>query len=290
MKKFILFIILAAFGLCKADAQLFFEISGNGLEKPSYIFGTHHLAPLSVLDDYGIIDRLQDVDKVVGEVDMTEEFGMSPGMLKFIVAPSDSTLSKVLSPEDYAFAAEEFKKYSPMPLATFESMRPMMVTTMIILNIMEKSLDGYDEDNQMDMFIMRKGVEMGKEVLGLETAEYQAELIYTGFSISEQAEALMELLRDPDVSFEEADSINEYYLTGDLEGLAELQKEDDSDFTAKLVDPRNADWLTKIPAIISDGPALFAVGALHLVGDNGVLQGLRDLGYDITPIYRKQSK
>lgn len=31
-------------------AQLLWKVSGNGLEKPSYIMGTHHLAPLSITD------------------------------------------------------------------------------------------------------------------------------------------------------------------------------------------------------------------------------------------------
>ena len=286
MKKFILLLLLAVFALVKADAQLLFEISGNGLEKPSYIFGTHHLAPLSVVEDYGILDKISGVDKVVGEVSVTDDISLSPDMLKFMVAPPDSTLSKVLSPEDYAFACEEFKKYSPIPLASFEKMRPMVVTSMIVLSLMEESLDGYDEDNQMDLYIMRKGLEMGKEVLGLETAAYQAEVLYTCFSIEEQAEALLEILRETQTMAEEADKINEFYLTGDLEGLAAMQLEDDTDFSAKLVDPRNADWLTKIPVIISDGPALFAVGALHLVGDNGILQGLRNQGYTVTPVAR----
>ena len=49
MKSFIgavLFICVAF----SANAQLLWKVSGNGLNQPSYIIGTHHLAPFSIMD------------------------------------------------------------------------------------------------------------------------------------------------------------------------------------------------------------------------------------------------
>ena len=50
---------------------------------------------------------------------------------------------------------------------------------------------------------------------------------------------------------------------------------------AALIDDRNADWLTKMPAIMAQKPTLFAVGAGHLPGDKGVLNLLRKAGYTV---------
>ena len=49
MKKILGILLFIGIAL-NANAQLLWKISGNGLEKPSYILGTHHLAPLSIKD------------------------------------------------------------------------------------------------------------------------------------------------------------------------------------------------------------------------------------------------
>jgi len=54
--------------------------------------------------------------------------------------------------------------------------------------------------------------------------------------------------------------------------------------TAKMLDNRNADWLTKMPGIMNEKPTLFAVGAGHLLGENGVLNLLRKAGYTVEPV------
>ena len=60
---------IVAFAFC-ANAQLLWKISGNGLEKPSYVFGTHHVAPASMLDSIpGFNQAIADCDVVYGEVE-----------------------------------------------------------------------------------------------------------------------------------------------------------------------------------------------------------------------------
>ncbi len=50
MKKLLLSILVASIGTFVSNAQLLWEVTGNGLSKPSYLFGTHHIAPVSVMD------------------------------------------------------------------------------------------------------------------------------------------------------------------------------------------------------------------------------------------------
>ena len=70
MKKILLIIAMTVVGI-SAQAQLLWKVSGNGLQKPSYIFGTHHYAPLTVLDSVPQIRQVQnDVEQVCGEVDI----------------------------------------------------------------------------------------------------------------------------------------------------------------------------------------------------------------------------
>ena len=106
MKSFIgavLFICVAF----SANAQLLWKVSGNGLNQPSYIIGTHHLAPFSIMDSFaGLLKAIKATQHVIGERKMSEM--QSPftlqKMQQVMMIANDSTLSTLLSPEDYATA------------------------------------------------------------------------------------------------------------------------------------------------------------------------------------------
>ena len=73
MKKILTSLFLVAITAISCNAQLLWKISGNGLEKPSYLFGTHHIAPISVLDSVpGFNNAFASADKVYGELIMSE--------------------------------------------------------------------------------------------------------------------------------------------------------------------------------------------------------------------------
>ncbi|MDE6336288.1 MAG: TraB/GumN family protein, partial [Muribaculaceae bacterium] len=128
--------------------------------------------------------------------------------------------------------------------------------------------------------------ETGKKIVPLETAEQQAALLFDFTPISLQAEALVEMLKDPQKSVDSAKKLTEAYMKQDLPAMLELSEKDDEhpEFMEALLDKRNADWLTKLPDIFNDGSTFVAVGALHLAGDKGVIEGLRKLGYTVTPM------
>ena len=62
MKKILGILLFIGIAL-NANAQLLWKISGNGLEKPSYILGTHHLAPLSIKDSIAGLPEAVDGDR-----------------------------------------------------------------------------------------------------------------------------------------------------------------------------------------------------------------------------------
>ena len=97
----IAFIALAS--VFSVDAQLLWRVDGNGLERPSYLFGTHHVAPVNVLDSIqGLADAVASVDAAYGELDMLHGASERTRQLMpmMAVAPADSVLSRVL-PEGY---------------------------------------------------------------------------------------------------------------------------------------------------------------------------------------------
>ena len=59
MKKTLVLVMLLCITL-GAQAQLLWKVSGNGLDRPSYVMGTHHLAPLSIKDSIAGMKQAMD--------------------------------------------------------------------------------------------------------------------------------------------------------------------------------------------------------------------------------------
>lgn len=291
-KKFLAVLAILLSVCCSINAQVFYKIEGNGLKAPSYIFGTHHLAPLSVIDSIpGCMDAFKAAEQVVGEIDMTmDQMQLAAQMQPYMMAPQDSTLSKLISPEDFSRINEEFKKWAPMPgmsLEQLDMLKPMVVTSMVAIQMVMKNLPGFNPQEQLDTYFQMQGKQLGKNIRGLETPEYQAKVLYCTLPVASQAKGLVELLDDPDESVKKTKELNEAYLRHDLNALSELSEEDDEEdsrFMDALLRIRNANWIKEIPEIISQTPSFIAVGALHLPGELGVIEGLRKAGYTVTAV------
>ena len=295
MKRQILIVLFLTFCLTGVYAQIFYKIEGNGQKYPSYIFGTHHMAPVSVINDYDALKYLEDVEQVVGEIDMTADpMAIAMAMQSHLLAPPDSTISKVIPEDKFETVNDTLKKWFPMQgmdLTMFEPLKPAVVTTTITAGIMSQLMPGFDPEQQLDGYFQTQGKEKGKKIIGLETPEFQAALLYDRIPISIQAQDLLELIKEPEKLVKNANKLNQAYLNGDLETLSTLSENDEpsSDFEKALLDERNIKWLEILPEIMSDGSTFIVVGALHLPGEKGVLDGLKNLGYSISPLQKIES-
>lgn len=288
-RKTLLASLLLAFA-GSASAQVLYKIEGNGLAAPSYLFGTHHLAPLSKIEEFGASQPFKDASMVVGEIDMTaDQMQLAAAMQPHMMAPADSTLSKIISPEDYTAISKEFENWAPMPgmtLQALDMLKPMAITSMVTVNMVSKDMPGFNPAEQLDSWFQKQGKEEGKKIMPLETVEFQASLLFDSTPIAYQADALVELLKDPAKAMEQTKALNKAYNDQDLKAMLSLSETEDEhpEFMIALLDRRNADWLTKLPDIMKHGSAFIAVGALHLAGDKGIVEGLRKLGYTVTPL------
>lgn len=291
MKKQLLALLALTLCCFCGNAQLLYRISGNGLPKPSYLFGTHHLAPISVIDSVkGTRAALDEVAQVIGEIDMTiNQMELQMKMQPFMIAPSDSTLSKVISAEDLARISPRFQDMAPMPgltLQMLEPMKPFAAQQIAVVGFMSRNMPGYDPNQQLDTWFQKEGKEKGKSIRGLETPEFQAELLFNRLPISKQAKDLVEFLDNPQKGIDEGLKLNNAYLKQDIDGMADMSTafEDDPEFYNKLLKERNDKWVAELPAMLKANPSFIAVGALHLVGDDGLINQLRKLGYKVEPV------
>ena len=111
LKLFLFF--LACFSL-NTNAQLLWKITGKGLKAPSYLMGTHHLAPLSIMDSIkGMQTALNSTTQVIGELNMSDIH--KPGNIQLLqkkmMIECDTTLQTLLSPSDYDTVNKFTKEY-----------------------------------------------------------------------------------------------------------------------------------------------------------------------------------
>lgn len=294
MKKLISSILAVSFAL-GAFAQISYKIEGNGLKEPSYLYGTHHLAPLETFgSNEGARAGFEASRQVVGEVDMSlvQDMATQMAMQQYMLAPADSTLSKLIPGDKYEDYnrkfAEAVKVMMPgVNLTMLDGMKPQVATSMVAVATVVSALPEYNPGEQLDLWFQEQAKLEGKKVMGLETPEEQARMLYSSMPIHTQLTSLYEALDQPEKQAETARKLNAAYLSQDLETLSELSKSDDAEseaFMEILLDRRNADWMAKLPAIIEEAPTFIAVGALHLAGGKGLVEQLRKAGYTVTPL------
>lgn len=288
MKKHLLLILAVIAGILGCNAQIFYKVSGNGLEKPSYLFGTHHLAPLKTMTESPkAMEAFRNTSAVVTEMDMSlDPMQMQQEMMPYMLAPQDSTISKVLTAEELSKLDKVFNEMVGMPVAVLEAFRPMLIGTNLSVMIMMKNMPEFVQSEQLDTYIFTQGKANGKKTCTFETPAQQAQILFTSTPIADQAKALMEMVYDPEKTIEMTKKINEAYFSHDLDKLLEIsiQEDDNPEFMKHLLDNRNADWLTKLPAMMKEQDVFVGVGALHLAGEKGLVEGLRRLGYTVEGI------
>ncbi len=298
MKKFFTTLLLACVCALGANAQLMYKISGNGLEKSSYIIATHHLANTGFVNRIpGVKEALTNTEQVYGELawdDMN-----NPDSVKYMQSamtlPDGKTLKDVLTTEQYTRLNAYLKKTmqvdlsSPQVEAKMGHMTPMAMTTQLtLISFMMKHMGEFDPTNTFDQYFQAQAKKNNEYVGGLETVAFQTETLFRSFPMSRQVELLMCFLDHTAFIEEMNEKMANAFYAKDLDALKAAMDEklnnscdnkpEEDDL---LINNRNADWLKKMPTIMAAKPTFFAVGAGHLPGEKGILEGLKKLGYTV---------
>jgi uncharacterized protein len=270
---------------------LLWKISGKNLTKPSYVFGTMHMI---CANDIELSDSLRkaikNADNVYLELDMDDMWQMM-GAMMHMTMKGDTSLSDLLSPEDY----KKVKKYfadnkSIIPFSLMEKYKPLLVESMII----EQSKP-CDNMIVIEQLVMEEAKKNQVEIKGLETFDYQLS-IFDKIPYKLQAQQLVKMVDEAKAGNDNGDDeikvLTEAYRKQELNKMDELTKDDPSigEFTDILLYDRNANWATKLQELMPGNSLLVAVGAGHLPGKKGVLNLLREAGYKVEPVKNEMIK
>lgn len=290
MKKTLVFMLLLCITL-GAQAQLLWKVSGNGLDRPSYVIGTHHLAPLSVKDSIANLQQAIDqTEQVYGEIVMDD--ANNPEILmkmqQAMMLPADTTLKSFYTQAQYDTIAAVVKNYMGVDLALFDKLKPATITTQLSVALAMKSLKGFNPQEQLDTWFQKQARQAGKKVGSLETIDMQINVLYNSQTLMRQALLLYCTATHIEQGVDQSLRMNQAYMKQDLDELLAIIEEkigDACDSTPEeistLIYGRNANWARQFPSIMKQSPTLFVVGAGHLPGPQGLLKLLHKQGYTV---------
>lgn len=288
-KVAILFSLLFSASFCQA--QLLWKVSSNDTPKPSYILGTCHAVSIDFCDSLkGFQTAFDSAQQFIGEISF---FDPIPDDVQRRIAtlyetmPEGHFLSKLYSEEDYKLILAYVKSVTGSEADTSN------YTPFGLQNYLSDQIDAkaYPELslNVMDVASQLRAKAAEKEIVGLETIQYQFDLLYPVKELNEQAADLLEFVKDPEneinTAIKSSKELIEIYLSQDIKRTETyFSKSMTSDMEGKFVCVRNIRWMPKLMDAFNEKPVFVAVGAAHLVGEYGLLEMLRKCGYTVEAV------
>ncbi len=281
---FLLFTLLSSlYSFAQNKYQsLLWEITGNGLSKPSYVFGTMHVSnklAFNLSDSF--YHAIRNVDAVALELnpETWQEEMVKMDRIK-------ENYSAYVTPigNDYltinSFRIQDFVPTLRQALRT----EPSTVNSLLYRSY--KSREDFEEDTFLDLYIYQTGRKLGKKAAGLEDYYASEKLILEAYGdmAREKKKRIVDL--EAQVIRNILEQVQAAYRNGDLDLLDSLDNlmERSDAFREKFLYRRNEIQADAIDSIIRTTSLFAGVGAAHLPGKRGVVELLRAKGYNVRPV------
>lgn len=278
IRVFFIFLFFLVNTVFAQEKGILFEISGNNIQKPSYIFGTMHLLCEGDFEmSEEMLSKIKSSEVLAMEMDLDDPT-IAFKMMGKMKMKGDTSLSDLIPQTRYDSLKSYLKDSLNLPPMMFQKTKPFLIYSLILTKLLPcKTL-------MLENEIMKIG--KGKKVVGLETLDFQMGLM-DKMSYQLQADYLLETLADKAKSIREFNEMAEAYKKRDLEILLksiDAEKGMMADFENEMLHKRNLAWIPEIKKLVSDKSTFIAVGAGHLGGEKGVLQLLKNEGYTLKVI------
>ena len=293
MYKKCFFLVVAMVSLCSFPGMsqkktvakypsLFWEITGNGLKKPSYLFGTMHVSSKLVfhLSDSFYI-AIRNVDAVALELnpDLWQPQMVSMDKLKanytnFTQVPGGDYLN------ENSFRIHKYDDELKGAMST----EPTVMNSLLYRTY--KSREDFEEDTFLDLYIFQTGRKLGKRAAGVEDYFESEKLVLEAYTDMAREKKKKTIDMDGESGRDIGEKLQDAYRKGDLDLMDSLDKKmDRSDaFREKFLYKRNEIQANSMDTIMQKSSLFVGVGAAHLAGERGVIELLRKKGYSLRPI------
>lgn len=264
------------------SSSLLWEIKGKKVKSPTYIMGTMHLI---AKDKFHFPDHLKEkvaasellileIGGISEQMKMAQKMFLQEGNLfdHFSTEQADSLFTNL--EEQFGYTPEEAKQ-------RFGRMKPIALMQLFTQEAFGEGPASYE------LSLERIAKENDIPVEGLETIEEQMK-IFDDMSIADQVEMVMVGIRDKETNVQQTIELQDIFLSQDIEAIYQYMHADTSsslmNYEDELLNNRNERWIPLIKKYIKKKQCFIAVGAAHLGGEKGVINLLREEGYEVVPV------
>lgn len=258
----------------KLENSLLWEVSGNGLSKPSYLYGTiHSICPTDYFLKEKTKKAFQKSDKLIIEINFSDPNEIADAQ-KLAISPE--LLSKKLTPEQLSKLDSILQKAIGIKVQQVDNLNLATVMSLITIKTFDCEILKSYESDFTDLALKEK-----KGVSGFETVKGQLNMLSNAYTDSELIESLADASKaETKKMVEDYKNENLMDLYGDLANEKVMSKK-----TKKFIlDDRNRDWVKKMKDMMKNEALFVAVGSAHLAGEEGVINLLRNAGYKVKPV------
>jgi uncharacterized protein YbaP (TraB family) len=261
--------------------SLLWEISGNGLEESSYLFGTVHLSDQRVFNfNDSVFAKIDECDAFTMEIEATSQNIKKIGNSIFL--EDGKTIDQMVSKEDYAFLTKFFKEKLDLELDGLKIFTPMTIISMATLRLTKS-----DMDTSVDNFLYEYATSKNKKTFSVEPLQLQIDLLK-----NVPADYLIDVANEWDTYQGITDKMIVAYAKEDMDALIKIMFSD-SGFK-KMEDDfiwnRNKTMADSIDLFVNRQSTFIAIGTGHLPLEGGVIDLLQKKGYEVKPIIAAKTK
>lgn len=266
----------------KKYPSLLWEITGNGLKKPSYLFGTMHVSSkLAFHLSDSFYNAIQKVDAVALELNPEKWQGQMASLdqLKLnYTRYARATGNDYLNENSFAINNYEDE------LKTALSTEPAMVNGLLYRSY--KAKEDFEEDTFLDLYIFQTGKKLGKRATGVEDYYETEKIILQAYADMANDKKKKVIDTDGESMGDIVEKLQDAYKRGDLDLMDSLDNitNQSAAFREKFMYRRNEIQAASIDTILKKSSLFVGVGAAHLAGEKGVIELLRKMGYRLRPV------
>ena len=257
---------------------LLWEISGNGLTAPSYLFGTFHLLCKDDINFSAALKQaINNSHEVYLELDLDDPATIM-GALKLMNMKDGKKLKDLYTADEYKRISDFFNDSLRTPISLFQRMKPNFLMALLYPKMMPCSAA-----SSVDESVMELAKDAGKEIKGLETMAFQAS-IFDSIPYEKQAAELLKTIDSMERSKVQFSLMLASYKNQSLDEIDKIMNNPEfgvEDNQEVLLDNRNRNWVVQLKTIMKKNPVFAAVGAGHLAGKNGLIELLKAAGYKV---------
>jgi uncharacterized protein YbaP (TraB family) len=262
------------------ENSLLWEISGNGLKSPSYLFGTMHVKDKRAFQFHdSLMIKLKSCKIFAGELVLDK--AAAKEMSGDILLPPGKELKTLIPKREY----KRVKKYCNKNIGMMMSLLVNKIKPIFTSAMISESLIPDDMPKALDEYLQDKAKEYDLEVKGLETMQEQMKAL-DGLSVEEQAKMLVDQINNIEEEKKEIQKLTDVYTSQNLNSIYAFTQtpEMQGEFGDGLIKDRNIVMAQRLEKLILNQSTFCAIGAAHLPGEEGVLNLLRQKGYYLRAI------